>query len=54
MKVEAEAKCVNCGHKWWLGPGGVEPDDMPVCPECHGVGVSTGRARAMQETDDGE
>lgn len=43
--VEAEAKCVACGHKQWFGPGEIPKGEQPQCGQCYSPMVSTGRAK---------
>ncbi len=44
-RLEAEAQCVDCGHRWWVGADGTGAGYMPACPKCRSFGVSTGRSR---------
>ena len=41
MTTEVEVRCIECRHKWWVGPS----KERPFCPKCFGVAVPTERAR---------
>ena len=43
VKVEVEARCVECGFTWWIGPGEAV---LPVCYQCGTCGIATKRDRA--------
>jgi ssDNA-binding Zn-finger/Zn-ribbon topoisomerase 1 len=44
---QAEARCIDCNHRWWVSAGEVNRGDMPTCPKCASFGVATGKARMV-------
>lgn len=34
-----EVQCMQCRHKWSVGPFEVPEGEMPSCPKCCGIGL---------------